>query len=327
LATTTTVLLFASYLQEVAMHFHQHPAVAAQLVHNRVRRGRAIQRPPAPRFGAARAARWQFVSGLVIVLALTGLTIVATAQAAPSVVADRSCYSLLTPVTLAGDGFTPDGDLLVAATVTYPDGATADAGTVPAVADAQGHVEGAFGLPQIDYRRLTFTATVSDLSRIAQGAPVAEQSASTTFSVAPFGAYFRPWNTDGPARARPGRRARLEVDGYIATASRTLYVHYVRRGRLVKTQRVGRLDPECGSLTTRFEQFAFRPVEPGTYRVFFDTTRRWPNEDAWTEYRRVVVSRARGRAQQAPRTRDLQNSGRSPRPLGNQLVRLARRPW
>jgi hypothetical protein len=308
------------------MHFHQHPAVAAQLVHDRVRRGRAVHRPPAPRVGAARAVRWRIVSSLGIVLALAGLAIVATAQAAPSVVADRPCYSLLTPVALAGDGFTPDGDLLVAGTVTYPDGAMAEALAVPAVADAQGHVEGAFGLPQIDYRRLTFTATVSDLSRIAQGAPVAEQSASTTFTVAPFGAYFRPWNTDGPARARPGRRARLDVDGYIATASRTLYVHYVRRGRLVKTQRVGRLDPECGSLTTRFEQFAFRPIERGTYRVIFDTTRRWPNEDAWSGYRQVVVSRARVRAHQARGRRNLHTSGRSIRPIGGQLAKLVRRP-
>jgi hypothetical protein len=265
------------------------------------------------------------ISGFIVVLVVGGSAIVATAYAAPTVVADRSCYSLLTPVTLTGDGFTAGGDLLVGGTVRYPDGATAEALTVPAVADAQGHLEGMFGLPQIDYRRLTFTATVSDLSRIAQGAPVAEQSASTMFTVVPFGAYFRPWNTDGPARARPGRRARLEVDGYIATASRTLYVHYVRHGRLVKTQRVGRLDRECGSLTTRFEQFAFHPVKPGRYRVIFDTTRRWPNEDAWSGYRQVVVSEARTRAHQALGRRNFEMAG-SARPFDDPLISLVRRP-
>jgi hypothetical protein len=308
------------------MHFHQHPAVAVQLARDRTEPGRSVR---AQRTGfsahAGRQPWWRsFLRVLILVLAIS-LVGVATAQAAPTVVADRSCYSLLTPVSLAGDGFTPNGDLLVAGTVTYPDGAMAEAGTVPAVADAQGHVEGMFGLPQIDYRRLTFTATVSDLSRIAQGAPVAEQSANTSFTVVPFGAYFRPWNTDGPARARPGRRARLEVDGYIATASRSLYVHYVRRGRLVKTQRVGRLDPECGSLTTRFKQFAFHPVEPGRYRVIFDTTRRWPNEDAWSGYRQVVVSKARTRAHQALGRRNLDMSG-SARSLDHQTISLVRRP-
>ena len=287
------------------MYFHQHPSVAAQLAHDRAALARGRARPD-----NSLRTRWRSTCRLVILATAIGLAIASTAKAAPTLVADRSCYSLLTPVTLTGDGFTPDGDVLLAGTVTYPDGTTAEAGTVPGVADDQGRVEAMFGVPQIDFRRLTFAATVSDLTRIAQGAPAAEQSVVATFSIAPFGAYFGPWNTDGPARAHPGRRARLEVDGFIGTASRILYVHYVRRGRAVKTQRVGRLDRECGSLTTPFRQFSFRSVKPGAYRVIFDTTRRWPNTDAWSAYRRVVVSKARARVGRAGEGSNLRTSVR-----------------
>ena len=68
------------------MHFHQHPVVAMQLVHDRAAGRRAVQQPPALRVGAARAVRWRAISGLVMVLAVAGLAIVATAHAAPTVI-------------------------------------------------------------------------------------------------------------------------------------------------------------------------------------------------------------------------------------------------
>jgi hypothetical protein len=134
----------------------------------------------------------------------------------------------------------------------------------------------------------------TDQTLAAQGVPPSEQTATTTVTVSFFGAHVAPWNTDGPARGRPGHRALLDVGGYIDSNSRTLYLHYLRRDRLVKTLRIGRLRGPCGTLTTRLREFAFRRVAPGTYRTVFDTTRAWPNDDMWSGYFRVVVARRVG---------------------------------
>ena len=39
-------------------------------------------------------------------------------------------------------------------------------------------------------------------------------------------------------------------------------------------------------------EFPFKPVERGAYRVVFDTTRAYPNDDSWIRFGRVVVGRA-----------------------------------
>jgi hypothetical protein len=227
---------------------------------------------------------------LVLTLAaVASLPCATAAQAAPTIQTDRSCYSRPTPLRLTGSGFTPGGPLEITAAYTYPDGQTETAGSFPATADASGALATSFGLAEIETAQLRITVTVNDRTRIAQGAPPAEQTASTTFTQVFFGAYYRPWNTDGPATAQPGRSATLEASGYLDSNSRVLYVHYIRNGRLAKTLRVGRLSGPCAMLTTRFRQFDFRPLKAGTYRVEFDTTKSWPNDDLLSGYRRVVV--------------------------------------
>jgi hypothetical protein len=225
---------------------------------------------------------------------LTLLATAGAAQATPAVTADRSCYSDngATPLNIAGTGFTPGGPLEITGAWIEPDGSSYVVGTFTMTADGSGAFVDSEQTPSPrQFERASFTVTVKDQTRIAQGAPPTEQSASATFTVASYAAYFKPWNTNGPARGTPGRTALLRVDGYIGTNSRVLYVHYRLGRRLIKTLRVGRLSGTCGALTKRFRQFDFRPVPPGTYSVEFDTTRAWPNDEVSWLYRRVVVRR------------------------------------
>ncbi|MDP9294055.1 MAG: hypothetical protein M3O90_06485 [Actinomycetota bacterium] len=215
----------------------------------------------------------------------------AAAQAAPAISTDRSCYSSNTPLRLTGTGFTPGGPLEIRSTWVAGNGDTQLGPVFTVNADGSGAFAHSQDVPRIDVDHLGYRLTVTDQMRSAQGAPAAEQSATTTVRVSFFGAYFPPWNTDGPARGRPGRSSLLDVGGYLDSNSRILYVHYIRRGRLVKTLRLGRLKSPCGTLTKRFRQFDFRPIPAGTYSPRFDTSRTWPNKDLFSGYGRVVVSR------------------------------------
>jgi hypothetical protein len=232
----------------------------------------------------------------------------ATASAAPIVDADRSCYSTYgdTPIHLTGAGFTPGGRLTDAATWIGSSGQHRPVGSYITTADSTGGLDTSGETPELEGPAEDFKLklTVSDEAKIAFGAPPAEQSVETTVKVSVFGAWMKPWNTDGPAPGRPSRRDLLDVGGYLDANSRVLFVHDLRGRRLVKTLRVGRLRGACAVLTRRFREFNFRPVPAGMYRVLFDTTRAWPNDDKWSGYDRVVVRARDARPAQGPSMRD-----------------------
>jgi len=72
----------------------------------------------------------------------------------------------------------------------------------------------------------------------------------------------------------------------------TLYAHYVRAGRLVRTVPLGRLRGPCGDLVRPMREFPFRPVPAGSYRVQFDNRRAFTTTGPRMGYRRVVVAPA-----------------------------------
>jgi hypothetical protein len=233
---------------------------------------------------------------LVVAAAVASLATAAPAQAAPAITTDHACYSIYTPLRISGTGFTPGGAVRLSETWIDPDGSSRFGPALTATADSTGAFTYAQELPEIFVDHLDLNITATDAVLAAQGATAAEHSVATTVRVSFFGAFYPAWNTDGPAPGRPGFASELDVGGYIDSNSRTLFVHYIRRGRLVKTLRVGALSGSCGTLTKRFREFAFRPVPAGTYSVRFDTTRAWPNDDMWSGYRRVKVTRPARRA-------------------------------
>jgi hypothetical protein len=206
--------------------------------------------------------------------------------AAPQIVTDRPCYSAVTPLRLSGTGFTPGGPLTVSATWLTGAGRAQVGPVFRLMADATGAFRQTQEVPEITDYSEGYELTVDDQTAVAAGAP--SPSALTFVRVSAFFVSYPPWNTDGPARARPGRAARVEAAGFIG-GGRYLYLHYLRDGRAVRTVRVGRLHGPCGTLSARIREFAFRPRPAGTYNPRFDTSPHWPNSAPWAAYGRVVL--------------------------------------
>jgi hypothetical protein len=234
--------------------------------------------PPTKRCGAALAA-----------LSTAVLVAPAGAAAAPTLALDRPCYTPGMRVGLSGAGYTPSGPLeariaLGGVTHSY----TGEAG--PA-----GDIGGGIPLPSFDGDALDATLTAVDTAAVPLGRPPGpEQMAVAPFRASPWAMVVPGWG-DGRSLGigRPGRMTRVQAIGFVGTASTTLYAHYVRRGRLAKTTRIGALTGPCADLGARFRQFPFKVKRRATYRVTFDTTRAWPNADDGIVYPRV---KAGGRA-------------------------------
>jgi hypothetical protein len=179
----------------------------------------------------------------------------------------------------------------VTVTAAYlPRGGPVDAGSLRITADANGHISHPFNIPQQTFDPIDFRIVARDETLAAQGLPA---EASTMLKATGYGVFFAPWNTNGPAIARPGRRGKLEILGFVGTVSRRAYVHYVLRGRPVKTRYLGRLRGPCGTLTVRrFKQFDFRPLPAGTYRIVIDTYPQYRVDGGeGSGFSRVIVRR------------------------------------
>ena len=77
-----------------------------------------------------------------------------------------------------------------------------------------------------------------------------------------------------PQGGNPARRRRIAARGF--TEGKTLYVH-VRRGGRGKNIRLGRLKRPCGTKKLRKRIFK-RTAKTGTYKVQFDTRRRYTSK-------------------------------------------------
>ena len=195
-----------------------------------------------------------------------------TPPPAPTLITALPCYSALAHVELSGDGWSPSGQVHLQARYVN-DGSAFDA-TV--TADAMGHIAFIIAAPtfaSLGANTHPISVSAVDLVRAGAGAPPEQRAATVAFSVTYWGVFYRPWNTNGPARGKPGRVRTLESSGWIGSNGKTLYAHYRRLGHSsFRTTVVGILGGDCGGLRVPFREFDFRPVPRGTYRVFFDTS-------------------------------------------------------
>lgn len=240
----------------------------------------------APRRSAAVAL---VAASVVALTAGAGPLDAAGAQDRPTLVAAIPCFSPITNAELRGAGWTPGGQVRLRG--RYVSGGSGEALDLTLTADASGGIQFNSTVPDDAAVTRGVAVTAEDLTRAAAGAGVEQRQANTTFRLTYHGPFYRPWNTVGPARGRPGRRARLEASGYIDDLTDVLYAHYIRNGdSTFHTTRVGRLRGVCGGLSVRFREFDFRPVRRGTYRIFFDTSPvTSDNTFESAGYRRVVV--------------------------------------
>ena len=204
------------------------------------------------------------------------------AAAAPTLQADHQCYAAARDVIgLAGSGYTPGGHVAL-----FFASSSGGFGQSQATAGADGSFSTTVLAPTLGEFNawppgFTLSITANDTAR--QGAPDEPAVAATSVTVSDWWVDVPPWG-GLPAYARPRRMTTISAYGWT-----TLYVHYVRGRRLIRTLRLGELTGACGSLSLRMRQFPFRPVRAGTYRVQFDTTRAYRRKDSWTAYPRVTV--------------------------------------
>jgi hypothetical protein len=211
---------------------------------------------------------------------LAALALAGAQAPAPTLESSLPCFSAATGAQLTGTGYTPNGQVRLLGQYVS-DARQALDQTV--TADVNGRIEFSSGLANETARRLRVEVTAEDVANPALRATV-------HFTLSWFGPFFRPWNTDGPARGRPGKSSVIEASGYINEIGEDLYAHYVLRERHVATVRVGRLTGPCGALKKRFRQFAFKKVRRGTYSVYFDTMPFFSDNTFESPgYRRVVV--------------------------------------
>jgi hypothetical protein len=229
--------------------------------------------------------------GAVTAALLAGaLAAPAAASAAPTLALDRECYTPAMPIRHTGGGYSPGGE------VRFFAGWEGRMAAYSATADAAGALDYTIGAPDLDSRRTTLSITANDAALVDQGAPPDQAVASAQATLSEWNVSVQSWDGVHTARAKPGRRTRVRATGWIGVAGTRLYAHYLRGRRLVKTVAIGRVEGICGDLDARMREFPFKAVRPGTYSVRFDTTRPYPNNDAFVGYKRVVVGRGAGGA-------------------------------
>jgi len=234
--------------------------------------------PSTSRCGAALAA-----------LTTTLLAAPAGAAAAPTLALDRPCYTPGMRIGISGTGYTPSGPLQAAIAL----GSVIH--TFSGTAGPAGEIDSGIEMPDFEADALDATLTTVDSASVPPGQPPGpEQMAFAPFRASTFGMIVPGWgNGHTLGIARPGRTTRIQALGFVGGASTTLYAHYLRRGRLVKTTRIGALTGPCADVSTRFRQFPFKVRRGATYRVIFDTTRAWPNGDFGIVYPRIKVTGGR----------------------------------
>lgn len=162
---------------------------------------------------------------------------------------DRACYAPHQMISLSGYGFTPDGDVALSI-----GGQQLGMG----VADYDGLFSAELRAPALPFADVWLDLTATDQTyRLNR--------ASTTVRVTSLGVRVTP-TTGEPERPR-----RIRARGFFG--GHTLYAH-VRRGDRVRNVRVGRLTGSCRRIDTTRRLFP-RGVDPGAYKLSFDTNRRF----------------------------------------------------
>lgn len=184
--------------------------------------------------------------------------------AALGIVNPKPCFGAADLVGLGGSQFTPG------ATISFARDNAPISGNV--VADAAGNFLAPAGVPQIAGKTETSTYTATDGVNAAAAPPV---------KLSRLGVTIRP------ARANPNRVRRISARGF-TLQGRTLYAHRVRNRRS-KNLSIGRLKGDCK--TTSRRKRILRGARPGTYRLQFDTFRRYRSDRRQRVVFRVQVVR------------------------------------
>jgi hypothetical protein len=211
-------------------------------------------------------------------LCLTGLATALAAFALPAaasaaelrVVPDKPCYGSGETVNLLGTGFTPN----------LPSGisVTKDGQFIgPLSTDPTGSLNGRLTLGQRNGKR-TSTYTATDTSNPTL-------TATDQITVSEVDVRLRP------SSGAPGRLVTIGAVGF--TTGRTLWAHIVRRDRVLRHIKIGRLRRACHNLKKK-RRLLRQNAALGVYTVQFDAHRKYVRRRAQSVgFRITVVRRAR----------------------------------
>jgi hypothetical protein len=214
----------------------------------------------------------------------------AAADASPTLTADRTCYAAGSDLmTFTGGGFTPGAQI----GLLFADNGRL--GSFSTDADASGAFTAAITAPTFkQFRekppRFTLGVTANDQSLMGPNGPIGppeDAFAPTNVTIADWDADVRAWDIHRP-KAIPGMAIGIRATGW-TTAGNTLYIHYLRAGKAIHTDKVGALTGACGDLTTHIRTFRFKAAKPGRYTVRFTASPKWNSKDPWTGYDGITL--------------------------------------
>jgi hypothetical protein len=203
-------------------------------------------------------------SRVAIGVALAAAMLAPAARAAEVTVA-TPCVAEGDAVGLRGSGFTPGARVRL--TMERGPGPRTLVDTTEPAADGAGVVAGNY---QLENETGWFGAEETRFAMTLRLFESAAVNAATTFT-------FSRWNVGYTGRLAPGRAVTLSAVGFTQAVGRPLYAHYVRRGRRVRSVRLGVLRGPCGDRRVRLrDAFPFRPVAAGAWAIRVNARRRDP---------------------------------------------------
>lgn len=215
----------------------------------------------------------------------------AAAQAAPTLHADRPCYTPGEAMTLTGAGFTPGSAVGFFFQLMGAHGNNLLSGDTPSTADPAGSFTTRYGAPKLassDDLQEQLIVTANEQPPAGQPPPATGPPFGVAqVLVSTFDVVVAPWD-----RKQVDPRKTITVRAYGYEPATKLWAHYVLRGKRIKTVYVGALTGPCGNAVKHMREFPFRPVPAGTYSVYFQGTQTL-NKRIGTPYRQVIVPRAK----------------------------------
>jgi hypothetical protein len=187
------------------------------------------------------------VAGVTVAL----LGAAAASADAATIATNAPCYLTGSPLTIAGQGFTPG------ATVTIESQGLFSA----PVADAAGSFSAASTAPTLPFTRpgvKTYTLNAGD----------GTNTASTKIRVTSFKAQHRP-----RVPSKPQSNVRWRVSGLRPGAR--VYAHYVHGGKQQRRVSFGRMPKRCGVLEKRLRMIPIAHPATGKWRIQIDTRKRY----------------------------------------------------
>ena len=233
----------------------------------------APPRPMSDPHGRGRAARrLGGVSGAALAL---GLLAAPGADAIPAVAYDRGCYNPGQPIIETGSGFTPGTQVVESLTLIDEDAAEilAAFASPPVAVDPLGAFTRGIKAPPLARRADRRELALSAFADPSVTEPITVQWTLSGWDV----------TISSPGgRVRRHGRMRVEAWGWQARGE-TLYLHYVRGKKRVRSVRLGTLSAPCGDLDVSVRQFPFA-AKPGKWRFYLSTTPRFDPRAAWIRF-------------------------------------------